>query len=200
MDKATYRTRAFSDSSSHLSEEALSILHQTRETGANTLRELERQGTQLKNMESKLNKIEENVTTSERILRKMGSIFGGIENAFSSGPKFIQLSSSAPSSNQTQNNSNIPSSNHSSFSPHFFSNAKHENCTSASSPVSQKNKDEVDRDLDEMSKILKELKEMGIAMDKELASQSNSISIIEESVDRNSSRIKKANVKALQQL
>jgi len=64
------------------------ILRQTVETeamAADTMRELSKQTEQLKDIDRKVDEIDNHITFSERTVRGMSSIFGAIKNVFTSG-------------------------------------------------------------------------------------------------------------------
>ncbi len=70
------------------SEATRRILQQTVATeamAADTMRELSKQTEQLKDIDRKVDEIDNHITFSERTVRGMSSIFGAIKNVFSSG-------------------------------------------------------------------------------------------------------------------
>jgi hypothetical protein len=75
--------------SAHQNTEATRrILRQTVETesmAADTMRELSKQTEQLKDIDRRVDEIDNHITFSERTVRGMSSIFGAIKNVFTSG-------------------------------------------------------------------------------------------------------------------
>jgi hypothetical protein len=97
------------------SEATRRILRQTVATeamAADTMRELSKQTEQLKDIDRKVDEIDNHITFSERTVRGMSSIFGAIKNVFTSGSynappaaSASQLSSSIASASQRPSSS-----------------------------------------------------------------------------------------------
>ena len=76
------------------------ILRQTAATeamAADTMRELSKQTEQLKDVDRRIDEIDNHITFSERTVRGMSSIFGAIKNVFTSGSYSAPPPAAAPS-------------------------------------------------------------------------------------------------------
>lgn len=146
-------------------QRALRALNEAQDTGSKTAAELVRQGEQLRGLEDKLDDIDHTLTTTQKNINKIKSVFGGIKNTFmfrsaaqpqkaelsKTEKKLIKENNARITASQSENNMGRP--------------AAFETITGSD------REKEINSNLDEMSKGLRNLNSLALDMKFELERQ-----------------------------
>lgn len=197
-------------------EATRSILRQTAATeamAADTMRELSKQTEQLKDVDRKIDEIDNHITFSERTVRGMSSIFGAIKNVFTSG-SYIETPTAAAAPRTTPGSSSSLNSSSSSsssaprqpirpdaskpFDWQQQQKAANPAVVASSSPngyklAVQHEEQRQEDDLDLIAKSIGNLKGMAQAMNGELATQSTIVDGLDGKLLRVGDRTKQLN-------
>eukprot|EP01115_Flamella_aegyptia_P015726 TRINITY_DN988_c0_g1_i1.p1 TRINITY_DN988_c0_g1~~TRINITY_DN988_c0_g1_i1.p1 ORF type:complete len:210 (-),score=51.55 TRINITY_DN988_c0_g1_i1:51-680(-) len=186
-----------------MTQESLRVLHETKATGQETCIKLEQQSTQIVNCQHNVDLINDQLHTGDRLLRSISSIFGSIANSFTKEKEPVKtpvVRNVGDMKKQTLSSA----SQKSSFSWFSSPNKESESVDS----ILKKNMTEeqriiyeqTDKDLDDISAILGDLKNMGHAMNRELDTQAKNLEILTTSVDNTNEKLKKSNLKIVKLL
>ena len=156
-------------------DQMLQTLSETEKTGAQTLLTLESQGQQLDKIEDNLDDINQSLSSSERILRRMKSILSSV---------FSRRGSSLPIPRQDKKPIVNPKKDLS------ITKESHQQ-TKELQQQHQSQHDEEDAKLDAVSNSMKILLEQANAMNKELSRHNEKLTRIDETVDFTNVRIKR---------
>ncbi|KAL3858025.1 hypothetical protein ACJMK2_012641 [Sinanodonta woodiana] len=200
------------------SARALASLHESESMGIATAEELLRQGEQLDNIENKTRSINQSLTTSQKHLNSVKSIFGGIKNWWQGDKEKNSLPASKPEARPSQLRNNIEKSKDAGQHPalrlrsedykgfyeededldsRFLRGAKKPEEPSTSEPIlrsvthSEKEK-QTDKNLDLISGGLSRLKGLAINLGDEIERQN-------EQLDRIDPLVERANIKMTDQ-
>ncbi|KAL6079625.1 autophagosome membrane docking [Balamuthia mandrillaris] len=190
------------------SKRSLRMLEESLAVGAETLVELDRQGEQIRRCNDRMEEIHDNLNTSDRLIRGIGSWFGAFVNSVTSPP--AKSSSGARSSQKSRHPSTTPSS------------SKHQKQQQLKEPTTTKQSgrrrstsrggreevqedsdqhsfdrfmEETDRDLDEMEEKLQGLQRLAMTMSDELQDQDGQLDKLSGNVERANERIRKNTLK-----
>lgn len=156
---------------------ALRVLNETQEVGVATATELVRQGEKLRDIDGKLDDVNQTLTNTQKNINQIKSVFGGLRNKFFSSKS---SSDSKPISPITTSKSQ---------SAMNTINQKQESKAEFQSITGSDREKELNRNLDEMSLGLNRLKALGLEMQNELDRQDPLIDRLNNKVDRTQTRI-----------
>lgn len=168
------------------------MLEDSNQKGGAALANLYDQGKKLEKIQGGLDEIDSDLEESERNLRNIKSIFGGMTNWFR------KTKEPQPSVRKTSFSSSSSSSASSSKVPESSKISKHTPKGVEKSPLSRDEfvppeEDEVSENLDKMQPLLSNLKEMALQFGTEIDRQNKSIEKLDEMTESNISKIKKNN-------
>eukprot|EP01119_Soliformovum_irregulare_P005039 TRINITY_DN1635_c0_g1_i1.p1 TRINITY_DN1635_c0_g1~~TRINITY_DN1635_c0_g1_i1.p1 ORF type:complete len:178 (+),score=38.47 TRINITY_DN1635_c0_g1_i1:53-586(+) len=159
--------------------ESLRTLEEIKSNGTMSLRELEKQGNQIREMEQKMDRVHDSLTLSSKLLTGIESWWGMAANWMTGATKDAPVTSH-PSLNTS---SKPKSGKQSKQSPN------------RESLNLQPPKDDIDQDLNEMLRAIKDIKSMAIDMGTEIDSHTDSLDRVDRKVERETARIKHANLR-----
>jgi hypothetical protein len=182
--------------------QTLQTLHETRDLSRDTAAKLDSQGEQIRKANEKMDGINNSLYESNRLLRSIGSIFGSAYNKIVSSKPPHPTTSKAPHSESTTSTpSKVASTTPRSTTTHYQPVAG--TTAVASSSITPKFGDEkmeklwkeTDEDLDSMSGVLAELREMANHMNQELDRQAHDLSELDGKVDKANASLRNQELK-----
>lgn len=181
--------------SRNTSRQTLKQLEETKQTATHTMTELEKQGKSIVAIQEKMDKIQDNVHRSNRLITSIESFVGQISNSFRSKPPPTRTPTIQPG---TKPAVHPPQQT---WSEYLFGKKKSEVPSNSPSKemlssLSEEEKvfyQETEKDLDEMSIAVKQLKEMAQSMNTEIGNQTKNLETLTTTVDRADAGIKKSN-------
>lgn len=183
LAKIQARIARTEDESLESTQRALRALNEAQDTGAKTAAELVRQGEQLNGLEDKLDDIDHTLTTTQKNINKIKSVFGGIKNSFmfrgSGQPPKAEMSKGEKKLIKENNARLTASQSENNIRPAAF-----ETITG-----SDREKD-INSNLDEMSRGLKNLNSLALDMKFELERQDPLIKRITDKSEKVHTKIK----------
>jgi hypothetical protein len=163
---------------------ALRMLNETEEVGVKTAAELEQQGEKLKGIEENLDGIDSTLTATQRNLNQIKSVFGGLKNKFF-GPK--QRSNTSTNLKDKAEKSSISASQ-------SMNNMKETTKTPEFVTITGSDREqELNKNLEDMSAGLSRLKDLGLAMNRELTVQDSRLDRIGDKVTYTDAKVKDQN-------
>ena len=156
---------------------AVRVSHETEEIGRSTLEELHRQGKAIDRMERNLDKVDADLHESKKLLNSIGSWFGWVKNAFVRKRTPLPRGESCAARSTT-----TPSLTASSSSP---------------PPPSSSVYADQDKALDELALSVGRLKEMALAVDREVDVHCDGLDRVGYGVDVVAPKVKKCTRRAI---
>ena len=163
---------------------ALRTLNETHEVGAKTAEELHKQGEQLRGVEERLDTVNSTLTSTQKNLNQIKSVFGGLRNKFFA-PKTPALPppSSSSSSKANMSTSKSMGSMKSGGGEQASATADYARITGS------ERESELNSNLEEMSLGLKRLANLGLDMQRELDRQAPVLDRLNDKTQLTKSRI-----------
>nr|XP_033812494.1 synaptosomal-associated protein 29 [Geotrypetes seraphini]XP_033812495.1 synaptosomal-associated protein 29 [Geotrypetes seraphini]XP_033812496.1 synaptosomal-associated protein 29 [Geotrypetes seraphini] len=211
------RTEATVDSTNR----SLSLIYESEKIGVDTSEELIRQGEALRRTERMVDKMEQDLKTSQRLINNIKSVFGGFVNYFKSKPTEVPpVQNGAPEARASSklqeaiSTSKEQESNYQASHPKlrnldtsgFGASTSEVSSSSSSTDYYPKNQQlrnyhqKIDKNLDDMSSGLGRLKDLALGLQTEIDDQDDLIGRVTDKVDRLDVNIKTTDKKIRDEL